>query len=69
MSFKSTFSLSGDNYLLNKAEISLDFSFDEKDFKISNLSPSTLFSTTTVECKQKLININLILILFFFVKL
>jgi len=53
MSYKSTFSLSDNNYLLNKDEISLDFSFDEKDFKISNLSPSTLFSTTTVECKKK----------------
>ena len=53
MSYKSTFSLSGNNYMSSKAEISLDFSFDEKDLKISNLSPSTLFSTTTVECKQK----------------
>ena len=54
MSYKSTFSLSEDNYLLNKADISFDFSFDEKDFKISNISPCTLFSTTTEECKQKI---------------
>lgn len=54
MSYKSTFSLSGDNYLINKAEIALDFSFDEKDFKISNLSPCTLFSTTTAACKHKI---------------
>ena len=53
MSYKSAFSLLGDNYLINKDEISLDFSFDKKDFKISNLSPCTLFSTTTVACKKK----------------
>ena len=53
MSYKSTFSLPGDNYLINKDEISLDFSFDKKDFKFANLSPYTLFSTTTEACKQK----------------
>ena len=54
MSYKSTFSLTEVNYLINKDGISLDFSFDEKDFKISNLSPCTLFSNTTAECKKKI---------------
>ena len=52
MSYKSTLSLPGNNHLINKDEISLDLSIDEKDAKISNLSPcTTLFSTSTAECK------------------
>ena len=54
MSYKSTLSLPGDNHLINKEENSLDLSLDEKDVKIPNLSPSTLFSTATAESKQKL---------------
>ena len=54
MSYKSTLSLPGNNYLINKEENSLDLSLDEKDVKISNISPSTLFSTATAERKKKL---------------
>jgi hypothetical protein len=47
-----SYSLSGDNYLLNK-ELSFDFDFDENDFK-SNISPNTIFSITTASCKFKI---------------
>ena len=54
MSSISSYSLSGDNCLINK-ELSFDCNFDENDFKLSNLSPNTFFSTTTAECKYKYI--------------
>lgn len=47
-----SYSLSGDNYLLNK-ELSFDFDFDENDFE-SNVSPNTIFSITTASCKFKI---------------
>lgn len=47
----SSYSLSGENYLMNKAELSFDFSFNENDFRISTLSPCTIISTTTTNCK------------------
>lgn len=50
MSDLSSYSLSDDNYLLNK-ELSLDFNFDEKGFKFLDKSPNTIFSTTTSACK------------------
>lgn len=50
MSDLSSYSLSDDNCLLNK-ELSLDFNFDENEFKLLNKSPNTIFSTTTSACK------------------
>ena len=47
----SSYSLSDEKYLMSKAELSLDLSFDEKDFRISNLSPCTIISTTIENCK------------------
>lgn len=49
MSIKS-YSSSGDN-IMSKGELSFDFSFDEKDLRISNVSNSTILSTTTESCK------------------
>ena len=46
----SSYSLSGDNILINK-ELLLDFIFDENDFKLLNKYPSTYFSATTSACK------------------
>ena len=39
---------SEDNYLINKDELYDDFSFDEKDIRISNLSNSPI---STTNCK------------------
>ena len=39
---------SQDNYLMNKDELSEDFSFDEKDFRISNVSNPPI---STTNCK------------------
>ena len=50
----SSYSFSEDNFLFNKAELSENYSFDEDDFRISNLSPSTI-SITTANCKLKLL--------------
>ena len=50
MSMKS-YSSSGENYFMSIDDISsIDFSFDEKDFKILNISNSTILSTTTDNC-------------------
>ncbi len=51
MSIQSIDSFSSDNFFIKRAELSSDFSFDEKDFKVSNLSPSNDFSTATDCCK------------------
>ena len=45
-----SYSFPEDNYILNKAELSENYSFDEEDLRISNLSPSTI-SITTANCK------------------
>ena len=50
MEMKS-YSSSGDNYFMNKDDLSFEFNFDGKDFKISNLSNSPILSTTTTNCK------------------
>jgi hypothetical protein len=47
----SSYSFSEDNYLFNKTELSENYSFDEDDLRISNLSPSTI-SITTMNCKH-----------------
>ncbi len=52
MNSKSSYSLSGEKYLINETELSVDFSFDEKNFRISNLSPCTIISTTIDNCKH-----------------
>ena len=46
----SSYSFYEDNFLFNKAELSENYSFDEDDLRISNLSPSTI-SITTMNCK------------------
>ena len=52
MSIQSIDSFSSDNFCIKRAELFSDFSFDEKDFKVSNISPSTIFSTATDCCKK-----------------
>ena len=48
MSIKSYYSLSGDNYLIDNAELSSEFSFEE--FRKPNLSSKTVISTSS-SCK------------------
>ena len=52
MSIKSIDSFTGENIFQKSSELLFDdCSFDEKEFRNSNLSPSTDFSTGTECCK------------------
>ena len=49
MSIKSTFSLLGDNYLMDNTNLSSDFSFE--DFRKPNLNSKAVISTLSTSCK------------------
>ena len=55
MSIKSPFSLTGDNYLMDNADISSDFSFE--DLQKSNLSSKTAISILSTCCNYNFNNI------------
>ena len=55
MSIISFDSFSGDNFMQKKSELFSDCSFDEKEFRNSNISPSTDFSLGAEYCKLLLL--------------
>lgn len=52
MSIKQSISFSNDMLLINKAGISNASSLDEKDIKISNVSPNSHVSTSSITSKK-----------------
>ena len=64
MSIISTYSLSGDNFLMDNNDLSSDFSFE--DIKTTHLSSKTVISTLSTTCKLIKYNILLFNIIFYY---